>query len=95
MWSGCQVSPGRFFIAASTPKLRNPLGTGPGFGAPAWLVTGEKDGRPTVVQYDLVDYHDRENLSSPPLMRTTGYSLAIHRPDAGPRGRLKLDGQRP
>jgi lysine 6-dehydrogenase len=71
---GCLVSPRKFFIAASTPKLRNPVGRD--VVVLRVVVTGEKAGRPTVVQYDLVDYHDRENLVTA-MMRTTGYSLAI------------------
>lgn len=71
---GCSISPREFFIAASTPKLRNPLGRD--LVVLRVVASGEKDGRPTVVQYDLVDYHDRENLVTA-MMRTTGYSLAI------------------
>lgn len=71
---GCRIPPREFFIASATPKLRNPLGRD--LVVLRVVVTGEKDGRPAVVQYDLVDYHDRENLVTA-MMRTTGYSLAI------------------
>ncbi len=85
---GCHVSPRKFFIAASTPKLRNPVGRD--VVVLRVVVTGEKAGRPTVVQYDLVDYHDRENLVTA-MMRTTGYSLAITALMQA-QGELKTDG---
>lgn len=72
--NGCRFSPRDFFIAAATPKLRNPRGDD--VVVLRVVVSGEKGGRPAVVQYDLIDYHDRENLVTA-MMRTTGYSLAI------------------
>jgi len=71
---GCRISPRDFFVAAATPKLRNPRGDD--LVVLRVVLEGEKGGRPTVIQYDLIDYHDRENLVTA-MMRTTGYSLAV------------------
>ena len=40
------------------------------------VVRGTKAGKPALVRYGLLDYHDTE-LGISAMMRTTGYSLSI------------------
>lgn len=71
---GCKLSPREFFIEAVSPKLRNPLGDD--IVVLRVDVAGQKGGKPRTVRYDLIDYHDRDNLITA-MMRTTGYSLSV------------------
>lgn len=71
---GCRISPREFFIEAVTPKLRNPLGDD--VVVLRVEVAGTREGKPVTIRYDLIDYHDRDNLVTA-MMRTTGYSLAV------------------
>ncbi|MEO5511153.1 MAG: saccharopine dehydrogenase C-terminal domain-containing protein, partial [Longimicrobiales bacterium] len=71
---GAQVIPRHAFIAAVEPKLFKPEGQD--LVAMRVEVEGEKDGRPTRVRYDLVDFYDTANGISA-MNRTTGYSLSI------------------
>jgi len=72
--NGDRVSPREFFIRCATPKLLRP-------GAEDLValrveVSGERDGDPATVRFDLVDRYDPEHGITA-MMRTTGYSLAI------------------
>jgi lysine 6-dehydrogenase len=71
---GIEVSPRDVFISVVDPKLRRP--DSPDLVALRVEVTGETDGRPQRVRYDLLDYYNpRTGVSA--MERTTGYSLSI------------------
>jgi lysine 6-dehydrogenase len=71
---GCSVVPRDFFIDVVSPALR---GAGqPDLVALRVEVSGEKDGRPQKVRWDVLDRYDERNHITA-MMRTTGYSLAI------------------
>jgi len=80
---GTPVVPRDLFIAVVDPKLRKP--GSPDLVALRVEVTGELDGRPRRVQYDLLDYYNPSTGVSA-MERTTGYSLAI-------TGRMQADGR--
>ena len=80
---GQQVVPRQVFIAATEPVLKKP--GSPDLVALRVEVDGLKDGVPTRVRYDLVDYMDEENAVSA-MERTTGYSLSI-------TGQMQVDGR--
>ena len=71
--SGVPVVPRDVFIDILSERLRHPEGDD--LVAMRVIVKGTKDGVPTTVSYELVDYHDEENDVTA-MMRTTGYSLA-------------------
>jgi lysine 6-dehydrogenase len=71
---GNLVVPRDVFIAAVEPKLLKP--ESPDLVALRVVVTGEKQGKPAVVRFDLIDYADNARGISA-MMRTTGYSLAL------------------
>ena len=71
---GTLVRPRDVFIAAVDSKLRNPDGLD--LVAVKVVVRGTKAGKPALVRYGLLDYHDTE-LGLSAMMRTTGYSLSI------------------
>lgn len=71
---GTLVRPRDVFIAAVDSKLRNPDGLD--LVAVKVVVRGTKAGKPALVRYGLLDYHDTE-LGISAMMRTTGYSLSI------------------
>ena len=68
------VVPRDAFIEIVSPRLRNPEGRD--LVALRVEVSGEKDGSPKTVTFDLLDYYDPENQITA-MMRTTGYSLAV------------------
>ena len=80
---GTAVAPRDLFIAVVDPKLRKP--GSPDLVALRVEVTGELDGRPRRVQYDLLDYYNPSTGISA-MERTTGFSLAI-------TGRMQADGR--
>jgi lysine 6-dehydrogenase len=71
--NGVMVSPRDAFIAAVSPRLRNPDGND--LVAMRVIVTGTKGGRPKTVTYQMVDFYDAA-VGVTAMMRTTGYSLA-------------------
>lgn len=72
--NGKEVTPRDVFIAAVEPRLRKP--DSPDLVALRVLVSGEKDGKPKTVRFELLDFRDeKEGLSA--MMRTTGFSLAL------------------
>lgn len=71
---GRQVVPRDVFIAAVEPRLSRPGGHD--LVALRVVVTGQKDGAPTEVHFELLDYYDTTHEISA-MMRTTGYSLAL------------------
>jgi lysine 6-dehydrogenase len=71
---GCTVVPRDFFIDVASPALR---GEGePDLVALRVEVSGEKDGRPQRVRWDVLDRYDPQTRITA-MMRTTGYSLAV------------------
>ena len=71
---GKDVVPRDVFIAAVEPRLRKP--DSPDLVALRVLVSGEKDGKPETVRFELLDFFDTtEGISA--MMRTTGFSLAL------------------
>ena len=80
---GQRIVPRDAFIAATEPVLKKP--GSPDLVALRVEVDGVKDGAPTRVRYDLVDYMDEENRVSA-MERTTGYSLSI-------TGQMQVDGR--
>ena len=71
---GAQVNPRRFFIERVTPLLTNE--DGDDMVLARVEAAGERDGRPTRIRYDVIDYHDPvTGLTA--MARTTGFSLAI------------------
>lgn len=72
--NGTQVVPRDVFIAAVSPKLRNPDGND--LVAMRVEVQGTKNGAEKTVRYDLVDLFDGDNKVTA-MERTTGYSLAV------------------
>ncbi|HET8648816.1 MAG TPA: saccharopine dehydrogenase C-terminal domain-containing protein [Gemmatimonadales bacterium] len=71
---GKQVVPRDVFIAAVTPHLYKPEGHD--LVALKVQVTGQKNGKPHTVTFQLIDRYDAEHKISA-MMRTTGYSLSI------------------
>lgn len=71
---GNLVVPRDVFIAAVEPKLLKP--ESPDLVALRVVVTGENQGKPAVVRFELIDYSDDVRGISA-MMRTTGYSLAL------------------
>ncbi|HEY9385208.1 MAG TPA: saccharopine dehydrogenase C-terminal domain-containing protein [Gemmatimonadales bacterium] len=71
---GRQVIPRDVFIAAVEPRLSRPGGHD--LVALRVVVSGEKDGTPHEVRFELLDYYDTTHGISA-MMRTTGYSLAL------------------
>jgi lysine 6-dehydrogenase len=80
---GQPVVPRDLFIAAVTPKLHKPAGKD--LVALRVEVSGVKDGKPHVAQWQLVDRYDEAHGISA-MMRTTGYSLSI-------TGQMQADGR--
>jgi lysine 6-dehydrogenase len=71
---GKDVVPRDVFIAAVEPRLRKP--DSPDLVALRVLVSGEKDGKPETVRFELLEFFDpTEGISA--MMRTTGFSLAL------------------
>lgn len=71
---GVQVSPRDVAVAAMGPRLTKPESFD--LVALRVIVSGEKDGKPKTLEWDLVDRYDEEHGISA-MERTTGYSLAI------------------
>ena len=71
---GCEVSPRQFFIEVASPHLQGERTAD--FAALRVEATGELDGRPRTVRWDVLDRYDEEHGITA-MMRTTGYSLAI------------------
>jgi lysine 6-dehydrogenase len=71
---GVSVAPRDVFIAAASPKLRNPKGED--LVALRVEIEGEREGKAHTIRFDLLDYYDAQNGITA-MMRTTGYSLAI------------------
>jgi len=69
-----EVVPRQVFIAAVEPKLRKPEGRD--LVALRVEAEGRKDGKPTHIVYDLLDYYD-EATGISAMERTTGFSLSI------------------
>lgn len=80
---GCEVSPRDFFIRCASPRLRNPEGED--MVVLRVEATGERNGAPAGVRFDLVDRYDAEHGITA-MMRTTGYSLSI-------TARMQADGR--
>ena len=80
---GQRIVPRDAFIAATEPVLKKP--GSPDLVALRVEVDGVKNGEPTRMRYDLVDYMDEENRVSA-MERTTGYSLSI-------TGQMQVDGR--
>jgi lysine 6-dehydrogenase len=71
---GKSVVPRDVFIACAEPRLLKPAA--PDLVAMRVEAEGQKDGKPAVVRFDLIDYYDaRTGISA--MNRTTGYSLSI------------------
>ncbi len=71
---GVRVSPRDVAVAAMGPRLTKPKGKD--LVALRVTVKGEKEGKPKVMSYELIDrYDDERGISA--MMRTTGYSLSI------------------
>jgi lysine 6-dehydrogenase len=70
---GREVAPRDLFIAVVDARLRKP---DPDLVALRVEVTGQRDGRPGRVRYDLIDSFDPDTGVSA-MERTTGYSLSI------------------
>ena len=81
--NGQSVVPRQLFIAATEPVLKKP--GSPDLVALRVEVDGVKDGVPTTIRYDLVDFMDETNQVSA-MERTTGYSLSI-------TGQMQVDGR--
>jgi lysine 6-dehydrogenase len=73
---GTQVVPRDLFIATAGPRLRKDPRKSPDLVALRVEVEGEKDGRETVLRWDLLDKFDPATGITA-MMRTTGFSLAI------------------
>jgi lysine 6-dehydrogenase len=71
---GRHVVPRDVFIAAVAPRLAKPRSSD--LVALRVVVTGEQDGTPAEVSFELLDYHD-EATGISAMMRTTGFSLAL------------------
>ena len=73
---GEAVRPRDLFIAVAGPRLRKDPRTSPDLVALRVEVEGDKDGKATMLRWDL---HDRFDAAAgvTAMMRTTGYSLAI------------------
>ena len=71
--AGSPVRPRDAFIAAVTPQLSNP--DGDDLVAMRVVVQGTKDGAPSSVSYQMIDFYDADTGVTA-MMRTTGYSLA-------------------
>ena len=71
---GHKVVPRDAFIATVGPKLKKPDGRD--LVALRVTASGKKNGKPTTVGWELLDYYDAEKGISA-MERTTGYSLAI------------------
>ncbi len=72
--NGHHVSPRAVALAVMAPRLTKP--TSPDLVALRVVVSGERQGRPSRIGWQLVDYFDAEHGISA-MMRTTGYSLSI------------------
>jgi lysine 6-dehydrogenase len=98
---GIKVVPREVFIACATPRLRK---KGPDLVALRVIVAGKKNGRPTTLGWELLDFMD-EQTGITAMMRTTGFSLSItgqmqargeipagvHTPDEGVPARSYID----
>jgi lysine 6-dehydrogenase len=71
---GIKVIPREVFMAVAGPRLRKP--DSPDLVALRVTVEGKRNGRETMLGWELLDYFDPEHGISA-MMRTTGYSLAI------------------
>ena len=71
---GKSVVPRDVFIACAEPRLLKPAA--PDLVAMRVEAEGQKDGKPAVVRFDLIDYYDAKTGISA-MNRTTGYSLSI------------------
>lgn len=73
---GGAVRPRDVFMAVAGPRLRKDPRTSPDLVALRVEAEGEKDGKETLLRWDLLDRFDPETGITA-MMRTTGYSLAI------------------
>lgn len=73
---GSTVVPRDLFIALVGPQLRKNPRVSPDLVALRVEVSGEKDGHPRTLRWDLLDHYDEETGITA-MMRTTGFSLAI------------------
>ena len=73
---GTSVVPRDAFIAVAGPKLRKDYRTNPDLVALRVEAEGMKDGRETLIRWDLLDRYD-EKTGITAMMRTTGFSLAV------------------
>jgi lysine 6-dehydrogenase len=73
---GTQVVPRDLFIAVAGPKLRKDYRSNPDLVALRVEAEGLKDGRETLLRWDLLDRYDPKTGITA-MMRTTGFSLAI------------------
>jgi lysine 6-dehydrogenase len=70
---GTEVTPRDAFIATVTPHLLDPDGRD--VVVMRVVVRGKREGEPTAIAYELVDFYDQEKGVTA-MMRTTGYGLA-------------------
>jgi lysine 6-dehydrogenase len=73
---GGAVRPRDVFMAVAGPRLKKDPRTSPDLVALRVEAEGEKDGKETLLRWDLLDRFDAETGITA-MMRTTGYSLAI------------------
>jgi lysine 6-dehydrogenase len=73
---GSRVVPRDVFISIVGPRLRKDYRVSPDMVVLRVEAEGEKDGRPTLLRWDLLDRFDAATGITA-MMRTTGYSLAI------------------
>jgi lysine 6-dehydrogenase len=73
---GTRVVPRDVFISIVGPRLRKDYRVSPDMVVLRVEAEGEKDGRPALFRWDLLDRFDAETGITA-MMRTTGYSLAI------------------
>jgi lysine 6-dehydrogenase len=71
---GHRVVPRDVFVEVVGPRLKKPKGCD--LVALRVVVEGKKDGQPTKLGWELLDYYD-ESRGISAMMRTTGYSLSI------------------
>lgn len=72
--NGVSVIPREVFIAAAAPHLRKPKSKD--LVALRVEISGQQDGKPRTITYDLLDYRD-DIAGVSAMERTTGYSLSI------------------
>jgi lysine 6-dehydrogenase len=74
--TGTQVVPRDLFISVVGPKLKKDYRTNPDLVALRVEAEGLKDGKETLLRWDLLDRYD-EKSGITAMMRTTGFSLAV------------------